>query len=107
MIPENNDEIGALKSQTFILLIALIVVSGTLTIFLFRQASLANKDITELQRLSSQTVTNEMVLRSIVVKLQNFGSRHADYQAILKKDGFAPAGAAAPATAPAPATPHK
>jgi hypothetical protein len=48
-----------------------------------------------------------MVLRSIVVKLQNFGSRHADYQAILKKDGFAPAGAAAPATAPAPATPHK
>lgn len=90
MIPENNDEIAALKSQVFILLIALIVVSGTLTIFLYRQASVANKDITELQRMSAQTTTNEMVLRSVVVRLQSFGAKHADYEAVLKKDGFGP-----------------
>ena len=42
MIPENsNEEIAALKNQVFTLLIALIVISGTLTVFLYRQASVA------------------------------------------------------------------
>jgi hypothetical protein len=98
MIPENNDEIAAIKNQLFILLIALIVVSGTLTIFLYRQASVANKDITELQRMSAQTTTNEMVLRSVVGRLEAFGAKQPSYQAVLKKDGFGPA--AAPSAAP-------
>ncbi|MGA2244393.1 MAG: hypothetical protein ABSH48_05280 [Verrucomicrobiota bacterium] len=100
MIPENNDEIAALKNQMFILLVALIVVSGTLTVVLYRQASLANKDISDLQRLSDQTTTNEMVLRNLVDHLINFGEKDLKYQAVLKKNGFtAPVGT--PAAAPA------
>ncbi len=41
----HHAEIAALKNQIFTLLVALIVVSGTLTVYLYRQASMAGKDI--------------------------------------------------------------
>jgi hypothetical protein len=99
MTPENNDEISALKNQLFILLVALIVVSGTLTVYLYRQESLANKDINELQRLPARTNTNTVVLQNFVERLMAYGDKHPDYQAVLKKDGFtrtAPTPVAAP-----------
>ncbi|HUC84491.1 MAG TPA: hypothetical protein VL970_04790 [Candidatus Acidoferrales bacterium] len=98
MITDTNDEIVALKNQMFILLVALIVVSGTLTTVLYRQASLAKKDIAQAQKVVAEMTNNEVVLRGIVVRLQNYGAKHADYEAILKKDGFATVGN--PAAAP-------
>ena len=38
MNPDLNSEVSALRQQVYVLLIALIVVSGTLTVFLYRQA---------------------------------------------------------------------
>jgi hypothetical protein len=96
MITDTNDEIAALKNQVFILLIALIVVSGTLTVFLYRQVSLANKDITQDKILSSQIVTNEVVFRKVVVNLVNYGEKHPDLLPVLKKYGLGPNSVAAP-----------
>jgi hypothetical protein len=103
MTLDNNDEIAALRNQVFILLVALIVVSGTLTVFLYRQVSITNKDITQDQRLALNLNTNEMVLREVVGRLVSYGEKHPDYLPILKKNGLAPAG---PAPA-APAAPKK
>lgn len=101
MMPENsNEEIAALKNQLFVLLIALIVVSGTLTVVLYRQVSLANKDITQNQRMSAQLSTNAVVIDTFVRRLMVYGEKHPDFVPVLKKYGLmTPAGF--PSNAPA------
>ena len=90
MIPEEdkNDEITAIKNQLFFLLVALIVVSGTVTVTLYRQVSLANKDITQSQRLTSEITTNEVAFRNILNRLIAYGEKHPDYLPVLKKNGI-------------------
>ena len=102
----NNAEIAALKNQVFILLVALIVVSGTLTVFLFRQVSLTNKDLAQGQQLATVLNQNEAAVSAFVTKLVAYGQRHPDFVPVLKKYGLTPppAGAFAPA---APAAPKK
>lgn len=90
MIPENNnnDELTAIKNQLFILLIALIVVSGTVTVVLFRQVSLANKDITQGQRMQAQLTTNAVVIDTFVRRLAAYGEKHPEFLPVLKKNGI-------------------
>ena len=107
MIPENqNEEIAALKNQMFILLVALIVVSGTLTAVLYRQASTATKDLTQNERVSAQLRTNALVIETFVRELVTYGEKHPEFLPVLRKNGIMPpAGAAAPA--PAVSAPKK
>jgi hypothetical protein len=106
--PENNDgELAALKNQMFTLLVALIVVSGTLTVFLYRQASLTNKDITQTQQLGTALIQNENNIAVFVSKLVGYGEKHPDFVPVLRKYGIAPvpgvpANAGMPGGAPAP-----
>jgi hypothetical protein len=91
MIPDNrNDEIAALKIQLFTVLVALIVVSGTLTVYLYRQASLAGKDIAQAQQLGGNLVQNEAAVNGFVTKLASYGERHPEFVPLLKKYGVAP-----------------
>ena len=107
MIPENNNaEITALKNQVFTLLVALIVVSGTLTVYLYRQVSLAGKDLAQGQQLSAVLGQNETAVSTFVNKLVAYGEKHPDFQPLLKKYGIAPV-PGVPANAPAPAAPPK
>jgi len=107
MTPENNqDEIATLKNQVFILLVCLIAVTGTLTAALYRQASMANKDIAQMQRVSGQMHTNEMVIGAFVGRLATYAQKHPDFLPVLKKNGIIPqpgAATAAPAAAAPPA----
>ena len=100
MITDNNTEIAALKNQVFTLLVALIVVSGTLTVYLYRQVSLAGKDLAQGQQLSAMLNTNEVAVSTFVTKLVAYGEKHPDFVPVLKKYGIAPV-AGVPATAPA------
>lgn len=107
MTPDNqNDEIAALKNQMFILLVALIAVSGTFTAVLYRQASMATKDINQTLRVSAQLRTNEMVIGNFVSRLAAFGQKHPDFLPVLKKNGVIPQ-PTAPAAAPAASAPKK
>ena len=100
MMPENqNDDIATLKNQMFILLVALIVVSGTLTAVLYRQASTATKDLAQNERMSSQLRTNAIVIETFVTRLVGYGEKHPDFLPVLKKNGIVPQ-PTAPATAP-------
>jgi hypothetical protein len=102
---DNNAAIAALKNQVYVLLVALIVVSGTLTVYLYRQVSVANKELAECQRVSALVVNNQNTIEALVGKLADYGTRHPDFQPVLKKYGIteAPHAAAPRAAAPRPA----
>lgn len=107
MNDEQTSQISGLQRQVFILLIALVCVSGTLTIFLYRQASLAERDITAIKPQAEQVIgvfnENQVVMTKFVEQLVAYGKTHPDFQPVLKKYGLL----RQPEAAPAPAAPGK
>jgi hypothetical protein len=99
---EMMDQVVALRHQVFTLLLALVVVSGTLTVYLYRQASLAGKDITAIKPQATAMIEafkqNQASMEGFVKQLTLYGSTHPDFQPILKKYGIVPPGQ--PAAAP-------
>ncbi len=89
-----SDQIAALRRQTFTLLLALIIVSGTLTVFLYRQASLTRKDIAAIKPQATQIIQayaqNGQNIQNFVKQLEIFGTTHPDFRPILQKYGIAP-----------------
>lgn len=96
----NNPEVAALKNQVFTLLVALIVVSGTLTVYLYRQASMAGKDLAQGRQLATMLNQNDIVVSSFITKLVTYGEKHPEFVPVLKKYGIAPV-PGIPAGAPA------
>jgi hypothetical protein len=96
-----SDQIAALQRQVFILLLALIVVSGTLTVFLYRQSSLASRDLAAIKPQATQIINafkqNQSTVTNFVEKLRVYGQTHQDFQQqVLKRFGIVPVPAAAP-----------
>ncbi len=92
MTTDSNSEISALRNQIFVLLIALIVVSGTLTVFLFRQASLMRKDIDAIKPQAEQVIMvygkNKALIGGFESQLIAYGKTHPDFVPILMKYGL-------------------
>jgi len=92
MITDSNSEISTLRNQVFVLLIALIVVSGTLTVYLFRQASLMRKDIDSFKLQTTQLFTaygqNKALIGSFESQLVAYGKTHPDFVPVLAKYGL-------------------
>ena len=114
--PESNssalvdltDKIVALRHQVFTLLLALVVVSGTLTVYLYRQASLMKKDINSVKPEATQIIRafnqSRTGMENFVNQLKAYGTTHPEFQPILKKYGIVPN----PPTAPTlPTAPNK
>ena len=104
-----GDQIAALQRQVFSLLIALIVVSGTLTVFLYRQSSIAGKDYAAIEKQAEQIVTaynqNQALMVGFVNALVAYGQTHPEFRPVLQKYNIVP-GPGAPSAAPA-AAPQK
>ena len=107
---ELTDEIVALRHQIFTLLLALIVVSGTLTVYLYRQARVLGNDIEAIKPQARQIIQaarqGQQGMETFVNQLVAYGQTHPDFQQqVLKKYNLVPhPTAAAPATtAPVPA----
>ena len=98
---ELMDQFVALRHQVFTLLLALVVVSGTLTVYLYRQASVTGKDIAAIKPQATQIIKvfgeNRVGMENFVKQLSAYGSTHPDFQPILIKYGIVEQ----PATAPA------
>lgn len=98
---ELADQIVALRRQTFTLLLALTMVSATLTGFLYIQQRHTGKDLEAVRPQATQIIQafaqNGQNIQNFVKQLAAFGVTHPDFQPILKKYGIAPA---APAVAP-------
>jgi hypothetical protein len=105
-----RSELIAIRSQLFALLIALIVVSGTLTVYLYRQASMARKDIDAIKPQADQVVKvlseNQTAVVTFVNDIVAYGQSHPDFKPVLAKYGIAPVpGHPAVAEPMAPVTP--
>ncbi|MEI6077868.1 MAG: hypothetical protein WCS94_19970 [Verrucomicrobiota bacterium] len=111
MITDTNSEIEALKRQVFSLLLALIVVSGTVTVYLYRQASVSGKDIDAIRPQAQQIIgafnQNQALMNSFISQLVEYGKAHPDFRPVLLKYGIVPTGTAPVAPAAAPAAPKK
>ena len=98
---ELMDQIVALRHQVFTLLLALVVVSGTLTVYLYRQANVTGKDIAAIKPQATQIIKkfseNRVGMENFVKQLEAYGNTHPDFQPILRKYGIVEQ----PATAPA------
>jgi hypothetical protein len=104
------EQISSLQRQVFSLLIALIVVSGTITAYLYQQQRLANKDYIAIAPQAQQLVAaynlNQKLMIDFVNALVGYGQTHPDFRPVLAKYGIAPV-AGVPAGAPASAVPTK
>ena len=99
---ELTEQVVALRHQVFTLLLALVVVSGTLTVYLYRQSSLTGKDIAAIKPQASQIIEafkrDQQSMEGFVKQLTAYGVTHPDFQPILKKYGIVPS--AQPAAVP-------
>jgi hypothetical protein len=103
MSTDSNSEISALRNQVFIQLVALVIIAGTLTVYLYRQSSIAGKQIAQAQQVIDAYKQAQPSIETFVSGLVAFGEKHPDFsQTVLKKYGIAPI-PGIPANAPAPA----
>jgi len=81
---ELSNQIDALRRQAFMLLLALIIVSGTLTVFLYRQSSLARRDIAAIKPQATQVIQifnqNLPLIQNFVQQIVAYGKTHTDFQ---------------------------
>jgi hypothetical protein len=96
-----NTEIAALRNQIFTLLVALIVVSGTLTVYLFRQVTVSGKDLDAAKKLITAVSQDQSKIIPFANQLAVYGKTHPDILPLLAKYGIGPNGipVAAPAAA--------
>lgn len=99
-----SQQIDALRRQLLTLLLALIIVSGTLTVFLYRQASITRRDIAAIKPQAAQIIQsfnqNRPLIQNFVQQLAAYGQAHPEFQQqVLRKYGITPQTLAAAAAA--------
>lgn len=106
-------QISSLQRQVTLLLIALFVISCTLTGFLFYQSRILGRDLEGTRPQAMQIVQsyNQKVpqMQKLVEDLTAYGKTHLDFQPILRTYGLIPASTNAASTnaAPTNAAPRK
>jgi hypothetical protein len=95
-----SEEIAALRRQVFTLLLALVVISGTLAAFLFYQSRITGKSIDSIKpqavKLHQTFVQDIPAIQSFVKQAAIYGGKNPDFaQQVLKNYGIAPQSAAA------------
>jgi DNA integrity scanning protein DisA with diadenylate cyclase activity len=89
---ELSNQIAALQRQLFSLLLVLIVVSGTVTVYLYREASLKRKDIEALRPTANQIIEtfgkNREKMLTFLDQLNAYALNHPDIKQILARNGF-------------------
>jgi len=98
---------ASLQRQVTTLLLAVFVLSGTVTVFLWRQARYARADLEVLKPPAAQIIQSfkqeKVIMDDFVAKLAEFGKTHPDFAPILNKYKIQPAAPQGSTSAP-PAT---
>jgi len=106
---QTNSELGnqveALRRQVFILLLALVVVSGTLAIYLHYQSRIMGKNVDGIRPQATQVIQtykqvnatlNQASLSNFVNQITAYAMAHPDFRSVLQKYGWNPPPAAVP-----------
>jgi hypothetical protein len=101
-----KEQCAALQRQVSMLLLALFIVSGTLSVFLWRQARYARADLEAVKQPAGQIIQafkqEQPRMDNFVARLADYGRTHPDFVPILNK--YKIAVATAPMTASPPPT---
>jgi len=94
-----KSHVASLERQVFYLLLVLIIVSGTLTAFLYRQTSDLGKKIRlvtpQVEKMRTVMSQNHESIDAFLNQLGAYGQVHPDFQRqILSPNGLPPAGTA-------------
>ena len=99
-------QISSLQRQMTLLLIALFVISCTLTAFLFYQSRILGRDLENTRPQAMQMIQNynQKVpqMKKLIEDFTAYGKTHPDFQPILKNFGLIPATTNAAPTNAAP-----
>jgi hypothetical protein len=103
-------QVESLQHLVTSLLVLLVIVSGTLSIFLLRQWQMARKDLAAIQPSALQIIADYNKDRSprmdaFLEKLKDYGRTHPDFVPILVRYGLVTN--AAPVAGAAPSAPKK
>src|SRR6185295_16991243 len=93
VVPADEDlkqQCAALQRQITTLLLALVVVSGTLSVFLWRQARYARADLEAVKQPAAQLIQafdkqDKSRMDNFVARLADYGKTHPDFVPILNK----------------------
>ena len=78
----SNPEITALKNQVFVLLVALVVVTGSFAVYLYRQDSMLGKQYNQMSATMDQ---DKNAIGTFVQQLVMYGQKHPEFAPVLKK----------------------
>ncbi|HUA36915.1 MAG TPA: hypothetical protein VMA35_00790 [Candidatus Sulfopaludibacter sp.] len=92
-VPDDlSSQVASLRCQVTLLLLVLIVISGTLTTYLFYQAHSLGNDVGALEPQAREVIQNYNKnlpnIQKFVQELVTYGQAHPDFQPILKKYGI-------------------
>jgi hypothetical protein len=90
-----SDQITALRRQVFVLLLVLIIISGTLMVFLGFQSRYTQRDIALIKPQAVQIIQNYQLafpaITNFVQHLVVYGQAHPDFQQqVLRKYNITP-----------------
>ena len=107
--PDANDlqrQYDALRHLVVSILILVVVISGTLNIYLLRQWRSTSKDLAAIRPQAAQMIAEYQkvsgpLMQDFVKKITEYGRTHPDFVPVLAKYGLKPS----TPTNPPPATP--
>jgi len=103
-VADLGQQVEALQHQVFMLLLALIVVSGTLVAYLGYESHHIGKEVDSIKPQAVPLIQafkqNQPALQNFVNQLVAYGQTHPDFRPVLQKYGINP-------MAPPPTTPKK
>jgi hypothetical protein len=94
-----SDQIAALKRQVFTLLLALIVVSGSLATYLYYQSRVMSQTVEGIKPQAMQVIQaykqatanlNQASVSNFLTQISEYAATHPDFQPVLKKYGWNP-----------------
>jgi hypothetical protein len=100
-----KNQVANLERQVFSLLLILIVVAGTVTAYLYRQASTLGKEIQatrpQVEQITQVVSENHQMINSFLNQLATYAQSHPDFQKqVMAKNGLNPPGTTPSAGAP-------
>jgi hypothetical protein len=102
-----QEQQARLERQISFLLVALVILSSTLTVFLWRQVRYAKRDLETLRPMAAQVIQEFNQKRpevdTFIARLFEYSRAHPDFAPIIEKYKITPTTGAPPASATAPA----
>jgi hypothetical protein len=106
---ELEEQVVSLQRLVGTVLVLLLIISGTFSIWLFWQVRTENRELEAGRQQLQQVIKIEAQQNEVVKRMQDFGRAHPDFLPILGKYGLAPegSGASAPGSTPPAIAPKK